>query len=543
MRPPGVLPRPPSPGGRRTTPSPAELLGTGLGFAALSLLAQGLRWGVADHLLHLPLAADATGDLLPPGDLLAGAAAAHPTLWWPILASLGITGGLLLHLGVLVATGAALLRLARVLVGPAAPWVPLLLAVGQVALGGVDTADSLLLPRGVALPLELWAWAWFAEGRPRRAFALLGVCLCLHAPSAAAITAALALLHLRADRSLLPLLLFPLFAAPVLGPWLMSGTAPLRLDPEHAAVIALRLGHHVDASTWPVAAWRDPLAWLGIVALGWRRAGAQLRGATLGLLLVAAVGALGWSLRLALPVQLELWQAGRFLTILGAMAAASLLVDGRRSLREVAAGLLAVGQVLPGGVLLALARQRGAPRAPHPLLWATMAAAMLWAAGHPPAGRSRARWAPNPPTWPLQAAVEGLSPDALVATPPVGFEGLRRGGVGLYGTWKDGGEGLFDADRAREWRRRMGVLAGVDALAPIGRVPGRGGRQRLLRQRLQEGFQTQDVAVLAHRLRGEGVRYLIWAGPGPAGAAVIAVEGDHALLDLAQAARPTTIDP
>lgn len=514
----------------------------GLGFAALSLVGQGSRYGVADHLLHLPLAASVRGAALPPGDLLAGAAAAHPTLWWGGFGALSPSGALAAYLLLLVATGATLHRLARGLVGRAAPWAIVLLAIGQASLGGVDTTDSLLLPRTAALPLELLAWSWFVEERRARCFALLGAALCLHAPSAVALGSALTLLHLGQRRPLLPLLALPLFAAPVVVPFLLAGAGPLHLGPEHAAVIELRLGHHVAASTWPTSAWLTLAAWLLVAGLAWRRLPPILRGSLASLLVIAVVGGGGgWALRLALPVQLELWQAGRFLTIGCAIAAATILVEGRRGLREIAALLLAVGAVLPGALALVLARGRGRARAPHALFWLLLAGALALVARHPLTGRSPSQWFLQPPPAPLADAVGALPSGSLVATPPVGFDGLRRGGVGLYGTWKDGGEALFDPQRAQAWRDAMVRLCGPDAVAPLGRSTERGARQITLRERLVEGFEAQDIDLMAARLVDAGVPYLLWRGAPPRGATVLASDDDLLLLGLDDRPRPATI--
>ena len=89
----------------------------------------------------------------------------------------------------------------------------------------------------------------------------------------------------------------------------------------------------------------------------------------------------------------------------------------------------------------------------------------------------------------------------------------------------------------------MTVLCGPDWSAPMGRASRRGGRQIALRERMLEGFSSQDVAALSDRLRAEGVRYLVWPGEGPDGIEVVAVRGRHRLLDLAPAAPIGTITP
>jgi hypothetical protein len=527
-----------APGAGEATPRAAlngvrTAAGAGIAFAALSLLAQGYGYGVADHVLHLPMAAEAAGRPLPPGDLLAGAWAAHPTLWWPLLAALGPRSALALHVGLLVATGAAIDRLARACVGPGAPWAVALLAVGQAALGGVDTADPLLLPRGAALPLELLAWAWFVGGQRGRAFALLGACVGLHAPSAAALGLALAGQHVAERRSWRPLLLLPLLAAPAALPALLGGRAGALLTPAHAALIDLRLGHHVDAATWPTSSLVLAAAQAAVLAVGWQRAGPALRRGVLALAAVGAIGGgAGWALGVALPVQLELWQAGRFLSAATCIAAAGVLVDGRRGVRELAALLLGVGLLVPGAFALAAARRAGPTRSPHPLFGLALIAALALAARQPPSGRSPARWFVDPPPPPLADAVAALPEGTLLAVPPVGFEGLRRGGVGLYGTWKDGGEALFDPALAAEWRRRMELLSGAEALEPLGREPARGARQVALRTRLGDGFDRQDGDLLARTLAAEGVSALVLRAPGPPGWTVRAEARGWVLVDL-----------
>jgi hypothetical protein len=155
----------------------------------------------------------------------------------------------------------------------------LLLAPAQFALGGVATLDPLLLPRGAALPFELFALALLAQRRFASCFALLGAAACLHAPSAAGLAvASCCALLLTADRKrpsqfLSPALFF-ITALPVLGLWLLGeegGALLSQVDAQWLEIIDLRLAHHIDPGSWPLREWALMLALMGAGGLALRR--------------------------------------------------------------------------------------------------------------------------------------------------------------------------------------------------------------------------------------------------------------------------------
>ncbi len=446
-------------------------------FALLSLLVQGYRFGVADHGIHLPFVAMGDGGW--DGDLLALARPHHPTLLWGLLGLFGPGGFFALHLATLFAVGLAIVGLTRTLFrAEAAPLALLALTLAWPALGGANTADPLVLNRTVALPVELFGVLLWLRGRSLWGFALVGLAACIHAPSAAVLAGAMAiagtwrggLAELRGPAVAL------LLALPVVVPWLLGGGSVRVVDPAWAAVLDARMSHHLDARSWAASVWlaQGALLLAGGVAFRWARPRAGV--GALGLALIgvgiAVGGLLGTLGQLSLALQLEAWQAFRFVSIGCVLLAAGALSGlGKRGL---GAGTL---------IVLGLAIQ-----------------------AHPDT-----RWQPLGPGG-EQAELghwmqQHLPETALIAVPPDSFDELRPlAERAFYVTWKDGGEALFNRDVALEWTRRVEIAC---ACRPFDAPLPAAGRLGVLRARMREGSESADPWELARSLRAEGVTHLI----------------------------------
>jgi hypothetical protein len=491
-----------------------QLLGVGLAYAALAVGINGYEFGSRDHSIHLAFLDMAGDGGRWQGDLLARAASDHHSLFWTLQAPFAQAMGdvlwtALAYLLCLVATGAAVYHLSLLLWGRT--WVAALslalLAPAQFALGGVDTLDPLLLNRTAALPLELLAIALLYAGRPVGSFAALGLAVNLHAPSAVALAAALAIVHLvsarrgelRMDgspadaRSLLAVLACPLLALPVLVPWLAghgSGGADLFVDGPWRAVLEARMSHHLFAGTWHAGEWLKMSLWLALAGLG-LRVGERPRSlrfvvslAGLLILWALAVGALlGDRLGVALALQLEAWQAFRFVTILCAMSAAAAWVDllGRGTPTAVvlagAMGVIGLGLTV---------HDRGPPR--------------FQPAGEGGEIEQLGQW--------IEANLQ--AEDKLMVA-PVGLEQLRwRTGMRSSTTWKDGGEALFARSFALNWKREMErncACRPFEQPLPSGERPGV--RLAELRRRLAAGHAAMTKAQLRKQMQLARAAYLV----------------------------------
>ena len=491
-------------------------------WVALSLLAGGLVFGVADHGIHLAFQDMVAHPSRWSGDLLLLARPHHHSLFWllqaPGAALLGLPAWTLaLHLVVLVATGLAIRSLAWTLHRDhvAVAIALIALAVAWPAPGGARTLDPLLLNRGAALPLELFAVVLLLRRRPALACGLTGLAACIHVPSAAATASGLLLAWAVAGerttrRERLAPLAAPLAALPVLLPWLLGDATEglARVDEAWRMVLTARLPHHLLPSTWPATAWLVLLAWLALAGVALLRV-ESLRSKRRSLVALGA-GLLGWAVLvggvggsgfgLALGFQLEPWQATRLLIVVAAVVAA--------------------GWIAERGPVAAAARSTRGPARRTALLLALLVGA--WLLGRfPPDGRDRARLLPLGEATEeadLARALADATPvGTMIAVPPDRFESARwRTLRPLYVTWKDGGEGLFSRAVALEWRRRMAVASGCDVLAepaPRGNAA--------IRARAADCLEGVDRRALATMLEAEGVDVLVLRAtaddpPGPA---------------------------
>ncbi|MCP4868071.1 MAG: hypothetical protein GY898_05080 [Proteobacteria bacterium] len=443
----------------------------------LALLCNGYEYGVADHGTHVAF--------LDPGpwvgDLLAHAARAHPSLLW-MLPAPGPRAAGLLHLAVLFATGWALMRLMAALEADEA--APLVLLVGAVAwpvVGGVDTLDPLLLPRGVALPMELLAVSWLLAGRSTAAFALVGAALCVHAPSAVACAAGMAAAAAperdprQATRNTGA---FLLGASPVVLLWIATGgpSQPI-VDELWARLIYLRAGHHLDPAVWPI---RDFVVTGVFLAAGFAFARrAEVRWFLVGTVVYGTVGvALGLA-GSSLALQLEPAQAARLVVVVGGAAAVARI----RRPCNVGVGLACL--------LAAAAIGRWSPDGDR---------AHFHPTGSPGPEQELARELANLPV------------DSLVMVPPHRFDSVRVvARRAIFVTWKDGGEGLFDRSVALEWKRRIEVACAclpLDEPLIADRRPGARGAE--LRRRMEAGIRAASPEQLIAAARSEGVTHVVF---------------------------------
>jgi len=485
-------------------------------FVALSMGWNGYVFGQADHGIHLVF----VDRLLHPGrwsgDFLDLAAAHHPSLLWWIEAGLSRLLGMplaffVLHVLALGATAWGIERLIRSLGGSESAVVAglLILAPAQFALGGVATLDPLLLPRGAALPLELFALSALCERRFKIAFFLLGLSACLHAPSAAglAFASCLVLVLCKTERGAsssrypsVPHLLSPFWffvaASPVIALWLLAGEQGAGLsqvDPDWLALIDARLSHHIDPKSWPARAWLGMGGWMLAGALATHRSltlqgklrflGGLVAGSVLWAVLTGTLLARG--LRLELALQLEAWECFRLVTVLVGCCLAiwleEFLSSHHSSNRRAAGPALVV--ILGLALLSSYTAQRQLPK---------------W---HPQgAGGIQQDF--------VEQAASVLPKNSRIFWPPEGFE-YERWRSGLPGTpsWKDGGEVLFDRDLAREWLQSTAEVCGCDPLNFP--TSGNSGRLAALRAHLLDSWESRNEDDLRESARRLDATHLV----------------------------------
>ncbi len=388
----------------------------------LCLAPPSLRGGDLSVQLGLALARRAPEALK--GDLLVLAAEWHPG-FGGALQSVGWGSGgpsllwlSLLHMGVIVAIFAALRRLWPGAGAGAALGIWLLAAPRPLG-------PALLLwepqptHRMLAAPLLLLGLAWAASGRGFWAGASLGLGAALH-PSTGAQAAVIGLAVAgRRWPALLPGLLSAAAALVLRSP----GAAWAALAAEDLALLRLRLGHHLDASTWP---WPPRLLTLSHVVLamiaaaglgGGPRAAALRRGLRAAAAWLA-LGLLAPSLGLGLLLQLHPLYAEQWLVALSLPALGPRLWRAAPVPRVVGVALL---------VLVPWALAARPPPSPSPGVQPTAAAALR----------------PWDDPWPR---VEQGAPAAF--------------------TVKDGGEIIAGPEVARAWAAALAAACGPEALRP-----------------------------------------------------------------------------
>ncbi len=487
----------------------------GLAWATLVVLVGGYRFGVADHGIHLAFLDLVLHPDRWSGDLLAVATQSHPS-WFsriqaPFAEAFGVAGWTAtLHAVCLVATGSLLIALGRTLrlSLPAALAAAAILAVAYDAPGGAATLDPLLLHRTAALPIELAALLVLLRGRVIAGFALCGLAFTLHAPSAVALGFGMTfghvvLLRMQAEPSTKvggrglreanaalvgPPAGFVLGASPLLIPWLVTGGPRASLatvDDAWWSVLVARVPHHLVPSTWPVDVWVSFALWLalgGVSALALVRFAEGPRSELRGLIGVA-LGCVAWAVsvggvagpvaRIALGLQLEAWQATRFVVI----AAVFVTVAGVDVLRSRGrtrfAAVLAALLVATAAFGRADEDRRFEPRGPED----AEAAIARWAASNTEEG-------------------------ARFLVPPARFGAFRALSVRpAVATWKDGGEATFSRDIALEWRRRIERVCAC-SIDGGGGLPG-------LRARLHDGWAARTMEGIRQTAVEEGADWIV----------------------------------
>jgi len=458
------------------------MLVAGVSFAVLATALNGLEWGVGDH----GIVAAFIGAPLP-GDLLEHAREHHPSLLWPLLSWIPAPlGWHALHLASLAAVGAALFALGQRLMPDSrlGPWVPLLLlAPGHIALGGAPTFESLLVPRGVALPLEVLAVVLALDRRWLGAWVLVGLAVNVHAPSGVALGAGLLVAWWPDRERWWTPGVSVLVALPVLI-WGGAAVGRVAMDSVWLHLVEARLAHHLDPGSWRLTAWGEAAGWLVLAGFGLRNAPSTLRRLGLGLLLwMLGAGLLGWAFAVPVLMNLEPWQVGRFLVIGGALGLVVPMME-LTGLRRMAAPVV-LGLVVVGASLAGMGDRGG-----------------------------RARWQPGGPVGDVRALADWAqrhsgATDLFVVPPDLNtFRPLARRPV--FGTFQDGGELQFDRRIAIQWARRMETLCGcepfTDPLPPETRT---GDRRRALQETVTDGYESLDPTVLGEIAQAAGASWIV----------------------------------
>lgn len=304
----------------------------------------GYTFGFWDHSIHLPWVLREMDPSFLPGDFLIGAAPSHTSLAFVALARLAEVLGLawacfLLHLAcvTLMITGSA--ALARALF-PALPPLALsalaacLVIPSQETWASISSMDDHLLPRGT-VGLLLHALALGARGRPHLAYGLVGLVVNIH-PTTAAHTAAIlwvqqALTGARRKHLITAPLVMVLAAAPLIIHALRGGgvgAVPTPAPSDWAEIANGAFPFHFEIRSVDGHLWVILGAQTACALLAWRHLGGRsLLACGLGVLLVSALGFLGWEvLRLPFARQLHPYESTRFMHYLAMCGAAALML-------------------------------------------------------------------------------------------------------------------------------------------------------------------------------------------------------------------------
>lgn len=305
----------------------------------------GYTFGLWDHSIHLPWVLREMDASFLPGDFLINAAPSHTSLAFVALARLAEVIGLawacfLLHVAfvTLMITGSA--ALARALF-PALPPLALsalaacLVIPSQQTWAAILSMDDHLLPRGT-VGLLLHALALGARGRPHLACALVGVVVNIHPTTAAHAAAILwvqqALTGARRRDLITAPLVMVLAAAPLIVHALRGGgvgAVPTPAPSDWAEIANAAFPFHFEIRSVDLWLWVILGAQTACALLSWRHLGGRsLLAFVLGVLLVSALGGLGWEvLRLPFARQLHPYESTRFMHYLAMCGAAALTLS------------------------------------------------------------------------------------------------------------------------------------------------------------------------------------------------------------------------
>jgi len=326
----------------------------GLELAALgaflfgALAANGYRFGVSDHAIHLPFLLRTLDPAFLAGDPAVDALAHHPTLFWKLQALLvswlSVEALEEIYVGIHVASLAALFGGVRALgralfPGDLGPWVvavaPALVVIGHQTGAGIVSMDAQVLNRTVSLGPLLYALALGARGAHLRGFAVAGVTFWIHPTTALHAAALLACgawvpqaRRARVRAAVLGPLAFLVAASPLIVQMAIHRSAsgvPVPGPPAWWDFVRLNMYFHI----YPL----DNLWLLGPVALlyglvffviGRRFVPGAARAYLVGVAVCCAAGLLGTSvMRIPQIVFLHLWESLRFLVFIAAVCCAA----------------------------------------------------------------------------------------------------------------------------------------------------------------------------------------------------------------------------
>jgi hypothetical protein len=314
-------------------------------FLIASLIANGYRFGVSDHAVHLPFLLRTLDPSYLVGDPAVDALAHHPTLFWDLQAPLTSWISIEhLYIAIHVASLAALYAGARALAralfpgdqgGWAAAITPALVVISHVTLAGILSMDAQVLNRTVSLGPLLYALALGARGAHLRGFAVAGLTFWIHPTTT---LHAVVLLwcavwvprasHRRLRAAILGPLVFLMTASPLIvkmaGHHSTSGV-PFPGPPEWWDFVRLNMYFHIYPLDMPWIAGQFALLYgLVFFVVGRRFVPRAARAYLLGIAVCCAAGFLGTSLfRIPQAVFLHLWESIRFLVFIAAACCAA----------------------------------------------------------------------------------------------------------------------------------------------------------------------------------------------------------------------------
>ncbi len=493
---------------RRTAVVPTWVIACAIGlFSAASILAvHQYRYGIGDHWSTLPiLNYYVNPDLYPTDYFQAVRPYYYTVLWWGlagISTSTGIGVPILMFVGqcaAVLASFVGLYYVAMVLFEDrrtALVALLLFLLATKGPLAGGCTLEGIFTTRSAALPFLLFAMGLFLKQKYVASYLLQGVAFLIHPLTAFYLIFLLGFGLLAAWREvgIRKMILCGGVLLAVSSPILIwkAMYSPDSLHAFHAPaewmrVHRLRSGPAVFPSMWPLDDYFRT-ALLGLVfVVGWkhRPVGHRHRtlvAATVGILVLFALGAVFSEVKPApLLMQLQLLRSSLFLMLFAILYFAHLFVTELRRPGSVYDKMLvafaSVG-VLYGGMagswqiaalgflVMAVALVLGHGIGERPLQSGPLAVGTLGLAGVLSLGAFVQRGGLPPIQDASEAAwldVQEWARDhtdlADVFIVPPHLSGFRNQSQrGIYGSWKDGTMGFWDADFALEWLRRMEML-------------------------------------------------------------------------------------
>lgn len=325
-------------------------------FLVASFIANGYRFGVSDHAVHLPFLLRTLDPSYLVGDPAVDALAYHPTLFWdlqaPLTSWISIENlYLAIHVASLAALYAGLGALVRALFpGDKGSWAvaiaPALVVINHVTLAGILTMDPLVLNRTVSLGPLLYALALGARGAHLRGFAVAGLTFWVHPTTALHAVVLLWCVvwvprpsHRRVRVAILGPIVFLIAASPLIVKMVSHHSAagvPFPGPPEWWDFVRLTMYFHIYPLDMPWVAVRF-LVLYGLVffAVGRRFIPSTARAYLLGIALCCAAGFLGTGLlRIPQAVFLHLWESIRFLVFIAAACCAVWVASNWHATRD-----------------------------------------------------------------------------------------------------------------------------------------------------------------------------------------------------------------